>query len=125
MEERGRKMVFENFSLYVDEVLDRIIWSDKRGPCDTCEFNFGGICANEYYGESVEKFNGKIMDCWSLGPSEYSRRWDEITKENDYEKIKQEAYEVYLKSNKKVALEYVLNHLKLSFLVSSKTQKNA
>jgi hypothetical protein len=65
------------------------------------------------------------MDCWSLGPSEYSRRWDEITKENDYEKIKQEAYEVYLKSNKKVALEYVLNHLKLSFLVSSKTQKNA
>ena len=111
---KGRKMNFENFSSLVDGFIDWLV-SQGKGTCETCEFNFGGICADAHYGERITDYH-TIRDCWSIGPKEYSRRREEIEKNNDLEKLTKEAYEIYFYQDKTVALQYVLSHLsKLSF----------
>lgn len=60
---------------------------DIKRNCITCEFNFNGTCANEYYGMLVSDLEPhKNKDCWSLGLDYYSELVDKAPK-NLQEKI--------------------------------------
>jgi len=99
----GRRMSFENFYFYVEDMVDDFIRSGK-GTCATCEFNFGGTCANEHYNEKINDYD-IARDCWSIDSDEYVRRWEEYKKKNNVEKIAKDGYELFLQYGKSIALD--------------------
>lgn len=52
----------------------------KQQTCKTCEWNFRGTCANEYYGEKIKDIDKSFLppkkSCgsWSISFKYYSRR---------------------------------------------------
>jgi hypothetical protein len=104
MNNMGRHMSFENFSyFYVEDEIDDFIRS-RQGTCVTCEFNFGGTCADAHYGENITDYN-TIRDCWSIGLEEYTKRWEDYKKKHNMEKIVKDGYELYLQYGKSIALD--------------------
>lgn len=56
------------------------LYGELPKNCSTCEFNFGDVCANKYYGDKIEELEKKITNCkgWSIGLEVYSEIGDKI-----------------------------------------------
>lgn len=49
------------------------LYNELPKNCSTCEFNFGDVCASEYYGDKIENLEKKITNCtgWSVDLDTY------------------------------------------------------
>ncbi|MGL6184786.1 MAG: hypothetical protein ACRC1T_05340 [Clostridium chrysemydis] len=57
------------------------LYNELPKDCSTCEFNFGDICASEFYGEKIEELEKRITECdgWSIGLEAYSEIGNKIS----------------------------------------------
>ncbi|MGV2803584.1 hypothetical protein GNF85_07800 [Clostridium perfringens] len=49
------------------------LYNELPKDCSSCEFNFGDVCASEYYGDKIEELEKKITNCngWSVDLDTY------------------------------------------------------